>query len=81
MTKERGGGRTLWKRRGQWQQKKAKQMYGKITILKNEIVGTYVSLGFQLLVWKGYKGIKKNGEVKDFTVLLFWIIQQVFLLL
>ena len=28
----------------------------------------------------GYKGIK-NGEVDDFTVLLFWIIQQVFLLL
>lgn len=24
---------------------------------------------------------KKNGEVDDFTVLLFWIIQQVFLLL
>lgn len=80
MTKKRGGGRTLWKRRGKWQRKKAKRMYGKTPTLKNEIAGTCVCSGFQLLVWKGYKGIK-NGEVDDFTVLLFWIIQQVFLLL
>lgn len=63
MTKKRDGGRTPWKRRGKWQRKKAKQMYGKITTLKNEIAGTYVCSEFQLslgLGGAGYKGIKKR---------------------
>lgn len=63
MTKKRDGGRTLWKRRGKWQRKKAKRMYGKIPTLKNEIAGTCVSSGFQLslgLGGAGYKGIKKR---------------------
>ena len=63
MTKKRDGGRTPWKRQGEWQWRNAKRMYGKITILKNEIAGTCVCSRFQLslgLEGKGCKGIKKR---------------------
>lgn len=63
MTKEEEREGTPWKRRGEWQWRNAKQMYGKITTLKNEIVGICVCSGFQFslgLGGAGYESIKKR---------------------
>ena len=63
MTKEEERERTPWKRRGEWQWKKAKRMYEKTITFKNKIAGTCICSRFQLslgLEGEGCKGIKKR---------------------